>query len=269
MRACSKVLLLVAWVWFVLPSTASSGGMLPLELARQGHTLLRMAQQDRFLSARALTVQMRNSYGMRDGRKTINNRLLSRGYCAYRPTRKPLLISNHRRLWLEWAHRWQNLTMAHWQHVIFGDKSGFQLNLVDGRLRVRHLPGECFKERCQAHRVQAGGGSVHAWGAFHSAVKSLIVLPDINLTSQLYRGILRNTLVPFARQHFWDNYCYQDDNATPHRAGVVLDFLEQNDVIQMEQPARSPDYNPINYIWGELGCAITSMDNQPQNLGDE
>ena len=31
-KACSKVILLVSWVWLVLPSTASSGGMLPLEL---------------------------------------------------------------------------------------------------------------------------------------------------------------------------------------------------------------------------------------------
>ena len=34
--------------------------------------------------------------------------------------------------WLEWAQRLQNLTMAHWQHVIFGDKSIFQIYLVDG-----------------------------------------------------------------------------------------------------------------------------------------
>ena len=32
MRTCGKVLLLVAWVWLVLLSTASSEGMLPLEL---------------------------------------------------------------------------------------------------------------------------------------------------------------------------------------------------------------------------------------------
>ena len=36
-RTCGKVLLLVAWIWLVLPSTASSGGMLPLELWCQVH----------------------------------------------------------------------------------------------------------------------------------------------------------------------------------------------------------------------------------------
>ena len=170
---------------------------------------------------------MRNLYGMRAGRTTVNNRLLSRGYRAYRPTTRPLLTANHRCLRLEWAQRWRNLTVAHWQHVIFGDESRFQLYPVDGKLRVRRLPGERFRPGCQAHRVQAGGGSVHVWGAFHNSAKSPLVLPEGYLTSVLYRGILQNTLVPFARHYFGDNYRYQDDNATPHCARVVLDFLQQ------------------------------------------
>ena len=84
---------------------------------------------------------------------------LSRGYRAYRPTKKPLLTANHQHLRLEWAQRWQ--TMAHWQHVIFGDKSRLKLYPVGDRLRVRRLPGEHFQQRCQAYRVQAGGDSVH------------------------------------------------------------------------------------------------------------
>ena len=234
----------------------------------QDRALLRMVRQDRFLSARALTARMRNLYGMRAGRTTVNNRLLSRGYRAYRPTTKPLLTANHLRLHLEWAQMWRNLTVAHWQHVIFCDESRFQLYPVDGRLRVRRLPGERFRPGCQADRVQAGGGSVHVWGAFHNSAKSPLVLPDRCLTGVLYRGILQNTLVPFARHYFGDNYHYQDDNATPHCARVVLDFLQQGNVTKMEQPPRSPDCNPIEHLWDELGRAISSMDNPPQNLDE-
>ena len=235
---------------------------------RQDRALLRMVWQDRFLGARALTARMRNLYGMRADRTTVNNRLLSRGYRAYRPTTKPLLTANHCPLRLEWAQRWRNLTVAHWQHVIFGDESRFQLYLVDGRLGVCRLPGERFRPGCQAHRVQVGGGSVHVWGAFHNSAKSPLVLPDGYLTGVLYRGILQNTLVPFARHYFGDNYRYQDDNATPHCARVILDFLQQGNITKMEQPPRSPDCNPIEHLWDELGRAISSMDNQPQNLDE-
>ena len=248
----------------ILKRQAATGSLVPGKSSgapqkttpRQDRALLRMVRQDRFLSARVLTTRM------------VNNRLLSRGYWAYRPTTKPILTANHRRLRLEWAQRWRNLTVAHWQHVIFGDESRFQLYPVDGRLRVCRLPGERFRPGCQAHRVQAGGGSVHVWRAFHNSAKSPLVLPDGYLTSVLYRGILQNTLVPFARHYFGDNCRYQDDNATPHRARVVLDFLQQGNVTKMKQPPRLPDCNPIEHLWDELGRAISSMDNPPQNLDE-
>ena len=92
-RACGNVLLLVALVWLALPSTASSAGVLLLEFwcqaspqkatPRQVHALLRIVQQNHFISARALTAQMKNLYGMRVGRKSINSRLLSCGYHTY------------------------------------------------------------------------------------------------------------------------------------------------------------------------------------------
>ena len=128
--------------------------------------------------------------------------------------------------------------------------------------------GERFQQRWQSWRFQAGGGSLHVWGAFQGGVKSPLVLPDRYLTSELRKDILQNAFVPFARQHFGDNYRCQDDNATSHCTHVVCDFLQEGDVTKMETPARSPGCNPIEHIWDELSRASTSMDNFPQNLGE-
>ena len=280
-RALSKVLLLPVWVWLVLPSTAYSKGMLPLDLWCQaslqglperqqlGKTVHCWGWSDRIVSwvlgpwRRGWEIW--TEWGLVAQRLTTDSCPVVTGHID---PQRSLLTANHRRLRLEWAQRWRNLTVAHRQHVIFGDESRFQLYPVDGRLRVRRLPGERFRPGCQAHRVQGGGGSVHVWGAFHNSAKSPLVLPDGYLTSVLYRGILQNTLVPFARHYFGDNYRYQDDNATPHRARVVLDFLQQGNVTKMEQPPRSPDCNPIEHLWDELCRAISSMDNPPQNLDE-
>ena len=186
----------------------------------------------------------------------------------HRPTRKPLLTANHHPLRLEWAQRWQNLTTAHWQHVIFGDESRFQLHLVDSRLRLCRLLDECFQERCGAFRFQTGGGSIHVWGAFHSGAKSLLLLPNRHLTDELYTSILWSTSMSFAREHFGDNYCYQDYNITPHRVRIVFHFLLQGNVTKMEQPARWLHCNPIKHIWDGLSREITSMNNLPQNHGE-
>ena len=147
-RAGDKVLLLVTWVWLVLPSACchwnvgpgKSTGAPRKTTPRQDRALLRMVRQDCFISAQDLMVQMRNFYGMRAGQETINNRLLFHGYHAYIPTRKPLLTANHCRLHLEWAEKWQNLTMGSMSSSVVSPDS----NPVDGRLRVSRLPGEHF-----------------------------------------------------------------------------------------------------------------------------
>ena len=75
---------------------------------------------------------------------------------------------------------------------VFGDEPWFQLYPATSRLRVRRLLSLRFQHRCQANRFQVDGGSVHAWGAFHSGTKSPLVLPDRYLTSQFYRDNFRN-----------------------------------------------------------------------------
>ena len=117
----------------------------------------------------------------------------------------------------------------------------FRLYLVDGRLRVRCLSGKRFQRRCQAYRSHL----VVVWYT----------------SGELF------TVVPKSPLVFPDDH-YQDDNATPHHARVVLNILQPSNVTRMEQPARSPDCNPIEHIWDELGSAIPSMDNPPQNLGE-
>ena len=217
-RALSKVLLLPVWVWPVLPSTAYSKGMLSLDLWCQASL--------QGLPERQHLGKTVHCWGWSD-------RIVS---WVLRPWRRGWEICT------EWGLVAQRLTtdsfpvvIGHidpqrspcWLPTTVVSAWRFQLYPVEGRLRVRRLPGERFRPGCQAHRVQAGGGSVHVWGAFHKrgfgAIVEIRGQNHHQLTGVLYRGILQNTLVPFASHYFRDNYRYQDDNATPHRARVVLD----------------------------------------------
>ena len=90
------------------------------------------------------------------------------------------LTANHRRLLLEWAQMWSNSTVAHRLHVIFADKSGYQLYPVDGRMIMCRVPGEHvqFREASLGIKVQIGGGSVHIWRAFHGVKSPLVPHPS-------------------------------------------------------------------------------------------
>ena len=52
------------------------------------------------------------------------------------------------------------------------------------------------------------------------------------------------------------NSIFQDDNARPHRASIVDDFLQLNGVQRLELPPMSLDLSCIEHLWDILGRAV-------------
>lgn len=233
---------------------------------RQDRVLRRIAVLDRSQSCNTLRTEWGDRANVHVSRRTVNGRLLQMGYRSRKCAVKPKLTQRHRRDRLAWAMQYRNLTVQHWQHVVFADESRFPLFVVDGRRRVRRLPGERLNDDCVQNRVAGGGGSVHVWGAFCATAKSELVILDANVNGAVYSGILEQNMLPWARRLFGDNFRFQDDNAPAHRARVVTTFLEEQDVTVLRQPALSPDLNPIEHLWDELGRAVRRRDPQPTNL---
>ena len=61
---------------------------------------------------------------------------------------------------------------------------------MDGRVRVRHLPGEVMAPGCTVGRRQAGGGSVMLWAMLCWETLSPAIHVDINLTLVTYLNIV-------------------------------------------------------------------------------
>ena len=55
-----------------------------------------------------------------------------------------------------------------------------------------------------------------------------------------------------------------DDNARPHRARVVNDYLEDEGIERLDWLSRSPDLNPIQQAWNALQRRINARLAQPQ-----
>ena len=90
------------------------------------------------------------------------------------------------------------------------------------------------------------------WGGIRSRTELLVL--NGTLTGQRYiNKVLQPVVLPFVQQH---HVVLQDDNARPHRARIVQQFLQHNNVDRLDWPARSPDLSPIEHVWDFLGQRV-------------
>ena len=102
-----------------------------------------------------------------------------------------------------------------------------------------------------------GGGSVTVWWAITITQKSALVHVDGNLNSKWYiHETLQMITIPFGLQAIGQGFILQADNAKPFAVHIVQDYNNSNPVYtEIEQPAYSPDFDPIEQAWDMLGQA--------------
>ena len=64
------------------------------------------------------------------------------------------------------------------------------------------------------------------------------------------------------------NAIFQDDNARPHRARIVDNFLQLNGVQRLEWYPMSLDLSCIEHLWDFLGQAVNKHINQHTRFAD-
>ncbi|GBO43095.1 hypothetical protein AVEN_104873-1 [Araneus ventricosus] len=86
------------------------------------------------------------------------------------------------------------------------------------------------------------------------------------VTGVRYRDEILEPYVRLFRGAVGPELILMDDNARPHRALLVDEFLESEDIRWMDWPPTSPDLNPIEHFWDALGRAIATHNAPPRTI---
>ncbi|GBL83808.1 hypothetical protein AVEN_132688-1 [Araneus ventricosus] len=203
----------------------------------QGRPRATTATEDRYLSiiarrnrgatASQLSRDLHAATGTRVSRVTVSKRLHETGLFARRPAVCVPLTSTNMRVRLAWCREHRDWSMDQWATVHFTDESRFSLNTDSRRTfiwrepEIRYLPS---KVREIDHY---GGGGLMAWaGIMLDGRTPLHVFERGTVTGVGYRDEILEPYVRLFRGAVGPEFILMDDNARPHRALLVDEFLE-------------------------------------------
>ena len=239
---------------------------------REDRHIVREHTRDRFRSASTTARNTVGTHGRTVSHQTIARRLREANIRCRRPYRGAILTPHHRQIRLGWARNHINWRLRDWSRVLFTGESLFCVYALDSRRRIYRRPGERLNDACILQRDRWGGIRVLVWGGIthNMRVGPVFFLNQAQgqgrgVTAQRYiHEVLQPHIVPFFQQH--QNFPLQKDNARPHTARVTQQFLQRNGIPLLPHPARSPDLNPIEHFWDEIGRQLQGRQHMPQTV---
>ncbi|GFX48207.1 transposable element Tcb2 transposase [Trichonephila clavipes] len=181
-------------------------------------------------------------------RQTVYRRLGHIGLHARRPVRCVPLTATHCPLQLAWSREHALWTPQQWSCVMFSDELRFSLQSDSRRTLIWRAPGIRYPQENTIERHRYGGAGWLVWGGIILGFRTDLHVQSVTMTGLIYQDVILEQHVRLFWGAMGAEFLFMDDNARPHRANIVDECLESEDITRMDWSAYSPSLNPIEHV---------------------